>query len=589
MLIISISFALFFYFQNQTESEIKESIFEQQQKIQIDKTKAIAENVESTLNLIMAKLEGLSTSEVLQQGNFQSANAGELLDDRFEQINVITPIDRLFVIDKNGTSKINVGKKGLPPYIGVNFHNFEWIRESKDSLSPVFSDTYIGIDGKYKIGLAYPVIVNSTNGGYVGSVVVVMPAGEFFKHFGNTYDIRSPYLSVLDSKGVQIVHPLSELLGKPFFGDEVQQITGHNERLNSHLKTVLDEGKPSSLIYSFKNDERLNTGYPIMLNGHPHYSLFVITPTSNIYSKINEIILTERLQMFSLIAGIAAAITILILFLTRWNNILDKEVKFRTKELEESNKQISLANKKLESANMQLQNKDKMQREFINIAAHELRTPIQPILGLTEIVKNKTKDSEQRELLATVIKNANRLKKLSEDVLDVTKIESNTLDLNKERFNLVKLLFDFINELQNNTFNNKKINFENNFNNSESIFVYADKNRVSQVVSNLLSNSIKFIQNDGVISIGVDKIQKAKKDGNGSKIAVVEIKDTGIGIDKEISAKLFTKFTTKSFQGTGLGLYISKSIIEAHGGQIWAENNEDGNGSTFSFYLPVED
>ncbi len=147
-----------------------------------------------------------------------------------------------------------------------------------------------------------------------------------------------------------------------------------------------------------------------MLDGDPHYSLFVINPTSNVYTKINEIILTERLEMLSLIAGIAAAITILILFLTRWNNILDREVKFRTKELEESNKQISLANKKLESANMRLQNKDKMQREFVNIAAHELRTPIQPILGLAEIVKNKTKDPEHKEMLATVIKNANRIK-----------------------------------------------------------------------------------------------------------------------------------------------------------------------------------
>ncbi|MEJ7641113.1 MAG: HAMP domain-containing sensor histidine kinase [Candidatus Nitrosocosmicus sp.] len=388
---------------------------------------------------------------------------------------------------------------------------------------------------------------------------------------------------------MQIVHPLPELVGKPFFGSETQEITGHDEELNNHLKTVFKEGKPSSLIYNFKNNERLNTGYPIMLNGNPHYSLFVITPTSNIYSKINEIILTERLEMFSLIAGIAAAITILILFLTRWNNILDKEVEFRTKELEESNMQISLANKKLESANMQLQNKDKMQREFINIAAHELRTPIQPILGLAEIVKNKTKDREQKDLLATVIKNANRLKKLSEDVLDVTKIESNTLDLNKERFNLVMLLFDIIKEIQNNAINNKKINFEYNFNNSKYVIVYADKNRISQVVSNLISNSIKFIQNDGVILIGIDKIQKAINDGNGRKIAVVEIKDTGIGIDKEIIAKLFTKFTTKSFQGTGLGLYISKNIIEAHGGRIWAENNREGNGATFSFYLPVED
>ncbi len=110
-------------------------------------------------------------------------------------------------------------------------------------------------------------------------------------------------------------------------------------------------------------------------------------------------------------------------------------------------------------------------------------------------------------------------------------------------------MFDIIKEIQNNTFNNKKINFEYNFNNTESVFVYANKNRISQVVSNLISNSIKFIQNDGVISIRIDKIQKAKNDGNGSKIAVVEIKDTGIGIDKEIIAKLFTKFTTKSFRG----------------------------------------
>ena len=105
----------------------------------------------------------------------------------------------------------------------------------------------------------------------------------------------------------------------------------------------------------------------------------------------------------------------------------------------------------------------------------------------------------------------------------------------------------------------------------------------------MISNSIKFIQNDGVISIRIDKIQKAKNDGDGSKIAVVEIKDTCIGIDKEIIAKLFKKFATKSFQGTGLGLYISKNIVEAHGGRIWAENNKEGNGSTFSFYLPVED
>ncbi|MBA3977970.1 MAG: hypothetical protein H0X50_07255 [Nitrosopumilus sp.] len=111
---------------------------------------------------------------------------------------------------------------------------------------------------------------------------------------------------------------------------------------------------------------------------------------------------------------------------------------------------------------------------------------------------------------------------------------------------------------------------------------------MTQVISNLVSNSIKFIHKDGKITIGVDMTKKTNTDGNDTKIAIIEIRDTGTGIDKEIFPKLFTKFTTKSFQGTGLGLYISKNIIKAHSGQIWAENNKDGDGSTFSFYLPVE-
>ncbi len=135
--------------------------------------------------------------------------------------------------------------------------------------------------------------------------------------------------------------------------------------------------------------------------------------------------------------------------------------------------------------------------------------------------------------------------------MDVTKTECNTLDLNKERFNLVNLLFDIIKEIQNYTFNNKLISFEYDFNNSESVFVYADKNRISQVVSNLIGNSINFIQNDGVFSIGIDKIQKAKNDCNGSKIAVVEIKDTGIGI--EDNCKVVYKINNKILSGHGIG------------------------------------
>ena len=588
LIIISISFTLFFYFQQQSENSIKNTIFEQQKKNQMDTTKAISENIKSNLILIMASLQGLADSKYLQQGDFLSNNTRSFLENRYHEINEITPVDRLFILDKNGIARMNVVSKGELTYIGVNFSDRDLVRQTKNTLSPVFSDGYIGKDGKYKIGVAYPIIENNAKKDYIGLVGVVLSTSEFFKHFGNIYDINSQYLSVLDSKSFQLVHPLPSLIGLSFFGNKTQEITGHNKDLNNHVKSVMVSGKPSTIIYDFNNGERLNTGYPIILNGSPSYSLFVITPTSTIYSKINDVIFTERLEMFSLIAGITAAIMILIIFLIRWNSVLDKEVKRRTKELEESNNQIQSTNIKIEKANDQLKIQDKLQKEFISIAAHELRTPIQPILGFSEIVRDKIKDKEQKELLDIVIKNTKRLKNLAEDILDVARFESNTLYLNKEKFSLDELIHCIIKEFQNNMDSNKKIKIEFNNNNYESILVYADKNRISQVISNLINNSIKFILKEGTIYIYIDKIINNGNDT--SKKVVIKIKDTGIGIDDEILPHLFKKFTTKSFQGTGLGLYICKNIIEVHGGKIWAENNGDDKrgGATISFYLPLE-
>jgi signal transduction histidine kinase len=247
-------------------------------------------------------------------------------------------------------------------------------------------------------------------------------------------------------------------------------------------------------------------------------------------------------------------------------------------------------NKKLASANIQLQEKDKMQIEFINIAAHELRTPLQPILVLSELLLQGIKDSEQIHLLNIISRNAKKLKKLSDNILDITKIESNTLNLNKEQFSLDELIQNIIKDFENHL-NHKQIKFEYN-NLVNNCTLYADKNRISQVLLNLIGNSVKFIDEEGTITVTVKK----KKGDNSSQInsktknnemILVTVKDNGKGIDKEIMPKLFTKFVTKSFQGTGLGLYISKKIMEAHGGSLSAENNLDGKGATFCFSLPL--
>ena len=225
-----------------------------------------------------------------------------------------------------------------------------------------------------------------------------------------------------------------------------------------------------------------------------------------------------------------------------------------------------------------------MQKEFINIAAHELRTPIQPILGLSEILRSKIgeDDYEQKELLDTVIRNAKRLQRLADDILDVTKIDSQSLKLNNTQyFNLNDIIINALADYQNEEKDNKKRKIKLLYHyDYENIFVEADKPRITQVISNLLRNALKFT-NEGEISISVEK------DDIGQLI-LVSVRDTGAGIDPEILSRLFTKFATKSFEGTGLGLYISKSIVEAHGGKIWAQNNPDGNGATFSFSLPAK-
>ncbi len=248
---------------------------------------------------------------------------------------------------------------------------------------------------------------------------------------------------------------------------------------------------------------------------------------------------------------------------------------------------------KLSKMYEQLRIHDKMQKEFIDIAAHELRTPIQPILGLTgELLRsNNSRDrrsaAEQNELLDVIMRNAKRLQRLADDILDVTKIESESLNLKKEFFNLNDVIANTIDDIIANIVKkSQQGEFIKLVYQPHDILIEADKARIAQVVSNILNNAVKFTktkineEGNGIINISAEKVD----DGQ----ALVSIKDTGSGIDLGIMPRLFEKFASKSYQGTGLGLYICKSIIEAHGGKIWAENNNihGERGATFTFTLP---
>jgi len=242
------------------------------------------------------------------------------------------------------------------------------------------------------------------------------------------------------------------------------------------------------------------------------------------------------------------------------------------------------------------------QKEFINIAAHELRNPIQPILGLSDVLlrsdifldNSKNNEIKQKEIIEIIARNPRKLQRLTKDILDVTRIDSKTLKLNKQNFIIAevirKMVQDYSAEIRN---YGKSIVISFSCSKElESTSTIADENRVKQVICNLIDNAIKFTRK-GEITISIEIDYKHNP-------MVVKVKDTGKGIDSYILPKLFNKFVTKSDSGTGLGLYICKGIIEAHHGMIWAQNNSEGNlimdvdrvdsemgnGATFSFSLP---
>jgi signal transduction histidine kinase len=228
-----------------------------------------------------------------------------------------------------------------------------------------------------------------------------------------------------------------------------------------------------------------------------------------------------------------------------------------------------------------------LEKDFVNIAAHELRNPIQPIIGFSELLYAKIDNHEHRRLLDEVILNAKRLERLARLMLDVTRIENNSLVLTREAVDASKVLNDIVDSYNHKlkeknmeiiNENTKMIIIQNGIKN---INLTIDKVRITQVFCNILDNAINFTHQ------GIIRVILSKEKQDGQNFLIINVKDVGPGIDSEILSKLFTKFASKSDMGTGLGLFISKGIVEAHGGKIWAVNNPD-RGATFSFSLPID-
>jgi signal transduction histidine kinase len=573
------SFVAYFIFQADYERQIRETIFAQAKIRQETYAKSIADNIASDLNNLMGRLKLLSQSKLIQDGETAGPKADAFLKEVSDDASQVASIDGVTVLDeKNIIRNYNSPTLERGRYVGVDGSNTPAIIQFTDNMrKPTFTNRYTSpFDQSNRIALIHP-ITDLASGEYRGLVSTGVVLETFVKQYGNTDDANALYLALVDANHTVMSSPFKDTIGVNYFDPQFQQsITPESD---AHFKAVLS-GQSRVDIFDFRLGESIVAGMPIVINGNPEYYLFVVNPTASVYAQIDSVLFNQRIGFSLLQSGIVGAIAILLFFLLRWSGALETAVQKRTNELNQSNERLAAKTEELREANMRLKLHDEMQTEFINIAAHELRSPIQPILTMAEVLgsSSNVEVRARKEELRIIERNAARLERLSADILDVGRIESGSLRLHMERFDLGALVNEAIDDAKRyDETDSVEITY---LAPREQLIVVADRYRIMQVLTNLLNNAIRSTKPSGIVTISATSQENEAK---------VTIHDTGTGIQQDMIPKLFTKFSsgTVDGKGTGVGLFISKGIIEAHGGKIWGENNRDSKGATFAFTLPV--
>jgi signal transduction histidine kinase len=424
-------------------------------------------------------------------------------------------------------------------------------------------------------------------GGSIAEIDLKQLPKEFFDNWNRIYD---KWISLKTIIANNIIKPTDdEITNSEISIDQVEEISAI---YTEEALSLVDSS--NILVTKLGEYGKSNSEYSLFIQRI--FTILIIAVTTVFVLYLTRKILKPILSLTSTISQVNGE-TLNVIGQSKGNNnddelsVLNNSFNNMVTSIKNIKKQDNLI-KELEKTNEELKYKDQLKNEFINVAAHEIKTPIQPIVALSELLQQEGINSieKNKEFLDIIFRNSKRLKQLTDDVLDIARIESGSFSLTKEKFNLKEMITDIMREYEQKIQNKKNIKFSLEFDDNNVIIIEADRNRLSQVIHNLLNNAIKFT-NEGNITV----IVKRKKDStnNDNDEILVSIKDTGTGIHHDILPKLFTKFATKSMTpGTGLGLFISKSIVEMHGGKIWATNNNEENregiGSTFTFSLPVK-
>jgi signal transduction histidine kinase len=599
----SFSFILLYQYSNSISGEITNLAIDDIRSNAKIQSHVISSSLVNSVSAIISNIRVLASAPSIQNGSLGSQT---LFDAAQESTKGLT--EGYYWIDKEGKVTTYSHVQQFPDYRGVDLSSRDYFKIPRDKNTPYFSSVLNSTDKVQRVYISYPIIANSvdgsSNGDNSGSIImesnntaasinnnsnnvfegVIVAAlratdigkflqAELLKEFPNT-------AGLIDRNGVILYSQNQSYIGKNYFGNEFQSIIpiGIRNDFNAIIEHSLEgnvgldditvgQGNTSTVAYN-----------PIVVDGDHIWTLYIVSPhhlAENVYGLINK----ESVLSIIIIGIIIAIAGALFFIIMSWNRTLRRAVNTRTQELKNTVNRLSQANE-------QLKVHDKMQKEFINVASHEMKTPTQAIIGYSDLMQKHP--DKREEMLKSISRNAVRLQRLTNDILDVTRIESQTLKLDKEKSNLSDLIANVVEDQRSHVEkeNSKvKLMYNNKYDSNGAPIVDADRDRITQVISNLLGNAIKFTSNQkkvgGTVSVTLEK------NHNNREEVIINIRDNGEGIHQEILPRLFTKFATKSFSGTGLGLYISKSIIEEHGGKMWAQNNSDGQGATFTFTLPL--
>jgi signal transduction histidine kinase len=541
----------------------------------------LASSVSNKLGDSLGTIKIIAGAPVIVQNDVE--NARRLLNHA--QDSTAGLVDFYMWLDQNGRMQwlSNINQTAFQQYQNIDLSYRLYFSVPAETHQPYYSSVVESDDQVNRLYISYPILVDESTEtsadskrfkGIIVAAIRTDVLGQFLK------SQLSPRLqsevALLDNTGIILYNERQEFVGKNVFGLRFQS---HLASIDTELLRAMNKGLDAAVTgegglqdVTIGSGESATFVYkPIILEGRQFGALYLIAPHTYAMDVAPIIAQQENLSI-SLMVIVAAAALSAILVIFGWNKRLEETVRERTTELRAANERMAAH--------------DRLQREFINIAAHELRTPVQPLLGIAEMLEHQFEDG-RKEITVTkpevdmLLRNARRLLNLSSGILEVSRIESNSLKLSKETLDLRAKIETIVHDMQ--SFlppeRNIKLRIENKITPaSEPVLVNADRDRIFEVISNLLSNAIKFTSSGEIAVI----LERGEKDS-----VVVHVKDSGKGIDEEIVPRLFTKFATNSETGTGLGLFIAKSIVEAHGGKIWAMNNDGERGATFSFSLPL--